>query len=288
MRQLYISQSMTHRSLSLDKYLHEIAKLPRLTADEEVELAQRIRQGSQEAINTLTRANLLFVVSVAKQYQFRGLALLDLIDEGNLGLIKAAKRFDETRGFKFISFAVWWIRQSIIQAVSEQARLVRLPSNKIGLGHRLQTAVSQLEQVHERNPSPEELANVLGIETEQVISAGNQDLHHVSLDLPVGGQEEGSLMDSIADKNAVLPDRGVGHVQSLKIDINRVLGSLNARQKDIICYFYGIGVPYALSLSEIGAKYNMSHERIRQIKDKTLKQLRSSKKIGLLKEYLGA
>lgn len=288
MRQLKISQSITNRgSASLDKYLQEISKVPMISPEEEIQLAQTIRSGDESAVERLTMANLRFVVSVAKQYQFRGLSLPDLIDEGNIGLISAAKRFDETKGFKFISYAVWWIRQSIIQAISDKARMVRLPSNRIGLGNRMQKVFSQLEQEHERAPSAQELSEEMKITIDEVLAVGDANFHYVSLDAPITESSEGSMLDLMADEQSDRTDLKVDHTQSLEIEMKRILQTLNEKQKDILCNFYGIGVLRPLSLQEIGVKYNMTGERVRQIKDKAIKQLRMGQKKDLLKVYLG-
>jgi RNA polymerase primary sigma factor len=287
MRQLAITQSITNRgSLSLDKYLQEISKSEMISIEQEVQLAQAIRSGDKEALDTLTKANLRFVVSVAKQYQFRGLSLSDLINEGNLGLIKAAMRFDETRGFKFISYAVWWIRQSIIQALSEQARMVRLPSNRVSLGNKVQKTFSLLEQVHERAPSSEELATEMHITVEEIQSVTDYHINYVSLDSPNPVTGEESMIETMVDDKALGTDEKVDHLQSLQIEINRCLETLSEREKNILCSFFGIGMPEPLSLGEIGVKYNMSGERVRQIKDKAILHLRSPKKSRLLRSYL--
>ena len=288
MRQLKISKQITNReSQSLDKYLQEIGKVDLLTPDEEVSLAQRIKEGDQFALEKLTKANLRFVVSVAKQYQNQGLSLGDLINEGNLGLIKAAKRFDETRGFKFISYAVWWIRQSILQALAEQARIVRLPLNKVGLTNRIQKAFSQLEQEFEREPSAEELAEVLGMELEEVTSSLGINARHVSMDSPLSEGEESSLLDVLENPNAEKTDADLDHRQSLKLEIDRSLQTLTERQKEVVCYFFGIGVDHPLSLEDIGEKFNLTRERVRQIKDKAITKLRTQQKCHLLRSYLG-
>jgi RNA polymerase primary sigma factor len=288
MRQLTITQSITNRgSLSLEKYLHEIGKVDMISVDQEILLAQAIRGGDKKALDTLTQANLRFVVSVAKQYQFRGLALSDLINEGNLGLIKAAKRFDETKGFKFISYAVWWIRQGIIQALSEQARMVRLPSNRVGLGNRVQKAFSQLEQVLERAPSSEEMAEELHITKEELQSVQDYNVNYISLDSPHPVTGEESMLDSLIDGRANSADEEVSHKQSLEIEVKRCLGLLNEREKNIVRSFFGIGIPEPLTLNEIALKYEMSGERVRQLKDKAIKQLRNSKRSSLLRDFLG-
>lgn len=286
MRQLTITQTITNRGcLSLDKYLQEIGKLEMISIDQEIQLAQAIRNGDEKALDTLTKANLRFVVSVAKQYQFRGLSLSDLINEGNLGLIKAAMRFDETKGFKFISYAVWWIRQSVIQALSEQARMVRLPSNRVNLGHKVQKAFSQLEQLYEREPSSEELASELHISEEEIQSVSDYNTNYVSLDMPSRITEE-SMIDQIADDSSEPADQKVHYDQSLAKEVRRCLESLDKREKDIVCCFFGIGMT-PLTLGEIGVIYNMSGERVRQIKDKAITHLRMPKRSQLLKKYLG-
>jgi RNA polymerase primary sigma factor len=289
MRQLKITKSITNReSQSLEKYLQEIGKVELISPEEEVRLATLIKQGDQRALDRLTKANLRFVVSVAKQYQNQGLSLPDLINEGNLGLIKAAQRFDETKGFKFISYAVWWIRQSILQAIAEQARIVRLPLNKVGLTNRIHKAFSQLEQEFEREPSAEELAEVLNMELDEVESTLGINVRHVSVDTPLSEGEEGTLLDVLINPNAERTDEALDHTQSLKTEIDRSLQTLTERQKDVICYFFGIGVDYPLSLEDIGDKFNLTRERVRQIKDKAILKLRSHQKCNLLRSYLGA
>jgi RNA polymerase primary sigma factor len=289
MRQLKITKSITNReSQSLEKYLQEIGKVELITPEEEVRLARLIKQGDQRALDRLTKANLRFVVSVAKQYQNQGLSLPDLINEGNLGLIKAAQRFDETKGFKFISYAVWWIRQSILQALAEQARIVRLPLNKVGLTNRIQKAFSQLEQEYEREPSAEELADLLNMDIEEVTSSLGINVRHVSMDSPLSEGEESSLIDVLENPNAEKTDAELDHRQSLRLEINRTLQTLTERQKDVICYFFGIGVDHALSLEDIGEKYNLTRERVRQIKDKAITKLKSDHKCHLLRSYLGS
>ncbi len=288
MRQLKITKSITNReSQSLEKYLQEIGKVELVTPEEEVQLAERIRQGDQRALDRLTRANLRFVVSVAKQYQNQGLSLPDLINEGNLGLIKAAQRFDETRGFKFISYAVWWIRQSILQALAEQARIVRLPLNKVGLTSRINKAYSQLEQEFEREPSAEELSEILDIETEEIAATLGIAARHVSMDSPLADGEESTLMDVMHNPNAELADEEVEHNQSLQTEINRSLKTLTDRQQEVIRYFFGIGVDHPMSLEDIGARFNLTRERVRQIKDKALNKLKSNSGSQMLKVYLG-
>ena len=289
MRQLKITKSITNReSQSLEKYLQEIGKVDLITPEEEVRLATLIKQGDQRALDRLTKANLRFVVSVAKQYQNQGLSLPDLINEGNLGLIKAAQRFDETKGFKFISYAVWWIRQSILQAIAEQARIVRLPLNKVGLTNRIHKAFSQLEQEFEREPSPEELAELLGMELAEVESSLGINARHISMDTPLAEGEESTLLDVLENKNADKTDAVLAHNESLKTEIDRTLQTLTERQKDVICYFFGIGVDHPLSLEDIGERFNLTRERVRQIKDKAILKLRSHQKGDLLRSYLGS
>lgn len=289
MRQLKITKSITNReSQSLEKYLQEIGKVELISPEEEVKLAILIRQGDQFALDKLTKANLRFVVSVAKQYQNQGLTLPDLINEGNLGLIKAAQRFDETRGFKFISYAVWWIRQSILQALAEQSRIVRLPLNKVGLTNRISKAYSQLEQEFEREPTSEEIAFLLDIETEEVAATIGAAARHVSMDQPFADGEEGSLMDVLENPNADSTDMDITFKVSLATEIDRSLSTLTDRQKDVIRFFFGIGVDHALSLEDIGERYSLTRERVRQIKDKAITKLRSTSRCKLLRTYLGA
>lgn len=289
MRQLKITKSITNReSQSLEKYLQEIGKVELITPEEEVKLALRIKLGDQQALEKLTKANLRFVVSVAKQYQNQGLTLPDLINEGNLGLIKAAQRFDETRGFKFISYAVWWIRQSILQALAEQSRIVRLPLNKVGLTNRISKAYSQLEQEFEREPTPEELAFLLEIETEEVAATLGVAARHVSMDSPLADGEESTLIDVLHNPNADSSDKELEVYESLNTEITRSLSTLTERQKDVIRYFFGIGVDHPLSLEDIGERFNLTRERVRQIKDKALTKLRSASRCKLLRSYLGA
>ncbi len=288
MRQLKISKSITNReSESLEKYLQEIGKVDLISPEEEVKLAVKIRQGDQAALDKLTKANLRFVVSVAKQYQNQGLTLPDLINEGNLGLIKAAQRFDETRGFKFISYGVWWIRQSIMQALAEQSRIVRLPLNKVGLTNRISRAFSHLEQEFERTPTAEELAFFLDIETEEVSATMNVAARHVSMDSPLSDGEESTLIDVLIDGNAESADKQIMFNDSLKKEIARSLSVLTERQKEVICYFYGINMEQPLSLEDIGMKFCLTRERVRQIKDKALTKLRTASRCHLLKEYMG-
>lgn len=288
MRQLKITKSITNReSQSLEKYLQEIGKVDLITPEEEVNLAVRIKQGDQRALEKLTKANLRFVVSVAKQYQNQGLSLSDLINEGNLGLIKAAQRFDETRGFKFISYAVWWIRQSILQALAEQSRIVRLPLNKVGLSNRISKAYSMLEQEYEREPSTEELAELLEIGIEEVETTLGVAARHVSVDAPFAEAEENSLLDILANPNAEATDAAMEHHYSLRCEINRSLSTLSDRQADVIKLYYGIGVEHPMSLEDIGEKFELTRERVRQIKDKAITKLRSASRCNTLKTYLG-
>lgn len=288
MRQLKITKSITNReSQSLEKYLQEIGKVELLSAEDEVRLAALIRQGDQRALDRLTKANLRFVVSVAKQYQNQGLSLPDLINEGNVGLIKAAQRFDETRGFKFISYAVWWIRQSILQALAEQSRIVRLPLNKVGLTNRINKAFSQLEQEYEREPSAEELADMLELETEEVTATLNISSRHVSMDTPIGDGDDNTLMDVMFNPNADATDEALDHKESLKTEIDRSLNTLTERQQEVIRYFFGIGVDHPLSLEDIGERFNLTRERVRQIKDKAINKLKANTRSKLLKGYLG-
>jgi RNA polymerase primary sigma factor len=288
MRQLKITKSITNReSQSLEKYLQEIGKVELITPEEEVKLATRIKQGDQLALDRLTKANLRFVVSVAKQYQNQGLSLPDLINEGNVGLIKAAQRFDETRGFKFISYAVWWIRQSILQALAEQSRIVRLPLNKVGLTNRIQKAYSLLEQQYEREPSAEELAEVLEMDLEEVAATLGINARHVSMDSPLSEGEENTLIDVLENPNADKTDNELVHNESLKTEIDRSLKTLTERQKEVICFFFGIGVDHPMSLEDIGEKFSLTRERVRQIKDKAITKLKASNRCKMLRTYLG-
>lgn len=289
MRQLKITKSITNReSQSLEKYLQEIGKVELISPEEEVKLATLIKQGDQRALDRLTKANLRFVVSVAKQYQNQGLSLPDLINEGNVGLIKAAQRFDETRGFKFISYAVWWIRQSILQSLAEQSRIVRLPLNKVGLTNRIQKAYSLLEQQYEREPSAEELAEVLDMDIEEVTATLGINSRHVSMDSPLSEGEENTLIDVLENPNAEKTDGELDHTESLKTEINRSLKTLTDRQKEVICYFFGIGVDHPMSLEDIGEKFSLTRERVRQIKDKAITKLRANNRCKTLRTYLGA
>lgn len=288
MRQLKITKSITNReSQSLEKYLQEIGKVDLITPEEEVQLAIRIKQGDQVALEKLTKANLRFVVSVAKQYQNQGLSLSDLINEGNLGLIKAAQRFDETRGFKFISYAVWWIRQSILQALAEQSRIVRLPLNKVGLSNKISKAYSQLEQEYEREPSTEELADILEIGTEEVETTLGVAARHVSVDAPFVDSEDNTLLDVLENPNSEAADSELSHYDSLRCEIERSLGTLTERQRDVIKLYFGIGVEHPMSLEDIGEKFSLTRERVRQIKDKAITKLRTTTRCQLLKSYLG-
>ncbi len=288
MRQLKITKSITNReSQSLEKYLQEIGKVDLLTPEEEVELAKKIKLGDQVALEKLTKANLRFVVSVAKQYQNQGLSLSDLINEGNLGLIKAAQRFDETRGFKFISYAVWWIRQSILQALAEQSRIVRLPLNKVGSLNKINKAFSELEQEYEREPSAEELADILEIPTEEVETTLGVAARHVSMDAPFVEGEDNSLLDLLENNTSPRTDEGLEYFDSLRKEIERSLSTLTDRQADVIKLFFGIGIDHPMSLEDIGDRFGLTRERVRQIKDKAISKLRSASKSKLLKHYLG-
>ena len=286
MRQLKITKSITNReSASLDKYLQEIGKEELITVEEEVELAQRIRKGDRTALEKLTRANLRFVVSVAKQYQNQGLSLPDLINEGNLGLIKAAEKFDETRGFKFISYAVWWIRQSILQALAEQSRIVRLPLNQVGSLNKINKAFSKFEQENERIPSTEELADVLEITKEKIADTLRVSGRHVSVDAPFIEGEDNSLLDVLVNESSPVADRALIN-ESLVREIERALATLTERERDIIKLFFGIGVQ-EMTLEEIGEKFGLTRERVRQIKEKAIRRLRHTSRSKLLKSYLG-
>ena len=285
MRQLKISKQITNReSISIDKYLHEIAKVELLTTDEEVSLARRIKEGDQVALEKLTNANLRFVVSVAKQYQNQGLTLGDLINEGNLGLIKAAKRFDETRGFKFISYAVWWIRQALLQALAEHSRIVRLPLNRVGSLNKIARTFSELEQLYEREPSAEEIAEMLDLAPEEIISSMKLYARHLSMDAPIHG-EELKLLDILendeSDPDALLMS------DSLYKQVQRAISILTQREADVICYYFGVCGTKSLSLEEIGAKLGLTRERVRQIKESGIRKLRKSSPSESLKPYLG-
>ena len=287
MRQLKITKSITNReSASLDKYLQEIGREDLITVEEEVELAQRIRAGDRIALEKLTRANLRFVVSVAKQYQNQGLSLPDLINEGNLGLIKAAEKFDETRGFKFISYAVWWIRQSILQALAEQSRIVRLPLNQVGSLNKINKAFSKFEQENERRPSPEELADVLDIPVEKIADTMKVSGRHISVDAPFVEGEDNSLLDVMINDDSPNADRSLIN-ESLSKEIERVLiFTLSDRERDIVKKFFGLGIP-EMTLEEIGDEFGLTRERVRQIKEKAIRRLRHTSRSRLLKGYLG-
>ena len=285
MRQLKITKSITNReSASLDKYLQEIGRKDLITVDEEVELAQKIKQGDQAALDKLVSANLRFVVSVAKQYQNQGLSLPDLIDEGNLGLIKAAQKFDETRGFKFISYAVWWIRQSILQALAEQSRIVRLPLNQVGSLNKIGKALQRFEQENERRPSPAELAEQLDVPVEKIADTMKVSGRHVSVDAPFVDGEDNSLLDVLPNEDSPMADSSLTQ-ESLSKEVNRALEQLNPRERDILKMFFGIGCQ-EMTLEEIGAKLNLTRERVRQIKEKAIRRLKGQKS-KLLKSYLG-
>ncbi len=289
MRQLKITKSITNReSASLDKYLQEIGREDLITVEEEVELARKIRNGGMEgrrALDKLTKANLRFVVSVAKQYQNQGLSLPDLINEGNLGLIKAAEKFDETRGFKFISYAVWWIRQSILQALAEQSRIVRLPLNQVGSLNKISKALSKFEQENERRPSADELADELGIPEDKIADTLKVQGRHTSIDAPFVEGEDNSLLDILVNPDSPLADRSLVQ-ESLSKEIDRALDTLTLREKEIIQMFFGIG-EQEKTLEEIGDKFNLTRERVRQIKEKAIRRLRTNTRSKLLKTYLG-
>lgn len=287
MRQLKITKSITNReNASLEKYLQEIGREDLINAEEEVKLARRIKQGDQAALEKLTRANLRFVVSVAKQYQNQGLSLPDLINEGNLGLIKAAKRFDETRGFKFISYAVWWIRQSIMQALAEQSRIVRLPINQLGSVNKIKKTFSILEQKFEREPSNSEISIALDLPEESIANTMKISGKHVSVDAPFVTGEEHSLLDVLENPDSPLADRSLMN-ESLGQEINRSLSTLTQRESDVVKLFYGIGCNHSYTLEEIGAKFDLTKERVRQIKEKAIRRLRHNSRSKLLKSYLG-
>jgi RNA polymerase primary sigma factor len=287
MRQLKITKSITNRdSITLDKYLQEIGRVELISSEEEVELAIRIREGDQRALERLTKANLRFVVSVAKQYQNQGLTLPDLINEGNLGLIKAAKRFDETRGFKFISYAVWWIRQSIISAIAENSRMVRLPLNKVGNLTKIKKGIAQLEQELEREPTLQELAEQIELNEEEIETSINIAGRHQSIDAPFVEGEDHGLLDVMENSDSPKADREL-MLDSLKIEIERSLATLTDREADVLKLFFGIGIAHPYSLEEIGDKHGLTRERVRQIKEKALKRLQHNTRSGLLKMYLG-
>lgn len=286
MRQLKISKSITNReSASLDKYLQEIGHEELLTTDEEVELAQRIRKGDKRALERLTKANLRFVVSVAKQYQNQGLSLPDLINEGNVGLIKAAEKFDETRGFKFISYAVWWIRQSILQAIAEQSRLVRLPLNQVGSVNKIARELSRFEQEHERKPSVDEIAERVDLPEDKIADAMKANSRHVSMDAPIADGEDSSMIDFLSGDSSNT-DRELA-IESLKAEVSRILKLLTDKEQKVLRAFFGIDGSPEMTLDEIGEKYNLTRERVRQIKEKALHRLRRNTKNKLLKSYLG-
>ncbi|MEP6261591.1 MAG: sigma-70 family RNA polymerase sigma factor [Gillisia sp.] len=287
MRQLKITKQVTNReTASLDKYLQEIGKVDLITADEEVELAQKIKAGDDKALEKLTKANLRFVVSVAKQYQNQGLTLPDLINEGNLGLIKAAKRFDETRGFKFISYAVWWIRQSILQALAEQSRIVRLPLNKIGSINKINKTFAFLEQSHERPPSAEEIAKELDMTINDVKESMKNSGRHVSMDAPLVEGEDSNLYDVLRSGESPNPDRELLH-ESLRTEIERALETLTPREADVIRLYFGLGDQHPMTLEEIGETFDLTRERVRQIKEKAIRRLKHTSRSKILKTYLG-
>ena len=287
MRQLKITKQVTNReTASLDKYLQEIGKVDLITADEEVELAQRIKAGDQIALEKLTKANLRFVVSVAKQYQNQGLTLPDLINEGNLGLIKAAQRFDETRGFKFISYAVWWIRQSILQALAEQSRIVRLPLNKIGSINKINKTYAFLEQSHERPPSAEEIAKELDMTINDVKESMKNSGRHVSMDAPLVEGEDSNLYDVLRSGESPNPDKELPH-ESLRTEIERALETLTPREADVIRLYFGLGNQHPMTLEEIGETFDLTRERVRQIKEKAIRRLKHTSRSKILKTYLG-
>ena len=286
MRQLKITKSITNReSASLDKYLQEIGKEDLISVEREVELAREIRKGNRAALETLTKANLRFVVSVAKQYQNQGLSLPDLINEGNLGLIRAAEKFDETRGFKFISYAVWWIRQSILQALAEQSRIVRLPLNQVGSLNKINKAYARFEQEHERKPSPEELAEKLQLPADKVADTMRVSGRHISVDAPFVEGEDNSLLDVLVNDDSPIADRTLMN-ESLSTEVERALSTLTDRERDIVKLFFGIG-SQEMTLEEIGEKFGLTRERVRQIKEKAIRRLRQQSRSKLLKSYLG-
>ena len=287
MRQLKITKQVTNReTASLDKYLQEIGKVELISAEEEVELAQRIKAGDRIALERLTKANLRFVVSVAKQYQNQGLTLPDLINEGNMGLIKAAQRFDETRGFKFISYAVWWIRQSILQALAEQSRIVRLPLNKIGSINKINKMYAYLEQAHERVPSAEEIARELDMSVEDVKESMKNSGRHISMDAPLVEGEDANLYDVLRSGESPNPDKELMH-ESLKTEIERALKNLTPREADVIRLYFGLGENYPMTLEEIGETFELTRERVRQIKEKAIRRLKHTSRSKILKTYLG-
>ncbi len=288
MRQLKITNSITNReSPSLERYLQEIGKVELISPDEEVRLAALIRKGDKDALDKLTKANLRFVVSVAKQYQGQGLSLPDLINEGNLGLIKAAQRFDDSRGFKFISFAVWWIRQNILQALAEHSRTIRLPLNKVALKTRIHQAHGLLEQQLERAPSAEELAEMLNMDADEISQSMSYKDSAISLDTPLSEDEDGTLLDTLVNHNAERTEGDLYHKDSLKLELSRSFKLLTERQKETLCYFFGIGIDHPLSLEDIAQKFSLTPERVRQIKDKAISKLRTPQNYNLLREFLG-
>jgi len=287
MRQLKISKQVTNReTASLDKYLQEIGKVDLITADEEVSLAQRIRAGDRAALEKLTKANLRFVVSVSKQYQNQGLSLPDLINEGNLGLIKAANRFDETRGFKFISYAVWWIRQSILQALAEQSRIVRLPLNKIGAINKINKAYARLEQEFEREPNFEEIATLLEISETEVKESIRNSGRHVSMDAPLMQDEDNNMYDVLRSDDIPTPESALIY-ESLRKEVERAISTLTPRESDVIRYYFGLNGSYPMSLEEIGEKFELTRERVRQIKEKAIRRLKTTSRSNILQSYLG-
>ena len=287
MRQLNITKQVTNReTVSLDKYLHDIGKVELITAEEEVELARKIKNGDQAALEKLTKSNLRFVVSVAKQYQNQGLTLPDLINEGNLGLIKAAQRFDETRGFKFISYAVWWIRQSILQALAEQSRLVRLPLNKIGTINKINKAYAQLEQEFEREPKAEEIAKLLDITEAEVKDSLRNASRHLSMDASLTHDDDNNMYDVLKAEEAPTPDKGLLY-ESLKMEINRTISTLPEREAQVIKLYFGLDSKHPMTLEEIGEKFDLTRERVRQIKEKAIRRLKHNSKCKNLKAYLG-
>jgi RNA polymerase primary sigma factor len=287
MRQLKITKSITNReSASLDKYLQEIGKEELISVEEEVELAQRIKKGDRAALEKLTKANLRFVVSVAKQYQNQGLSLPDLINEGNLGLIKAAQRFDETRGFKFISYAVWWIRQSILQALAEQSRIVRLPLNKIGSINKINKAYAQLEQLYEREPNSDEIAHLLEISENEVKESLKNSGRHVSMDAPLVQDEDNTMYDVLKSEESTTPDTGLLY-ESLRKEIERAVSTLTQREADVVRLYFGLNGSHPMTLEEIGEKFDLTRERVRQIKEKAIRRLKHTSRSKILKTYLG-
>jgi len=287
MRQLKITKQVTNReTASLDKYLQEIGKVDLITAEQEVELARRIKQGDKIALEKLTKANLRFVVSVSKQYQNQGLSLPDLINEGNLGLIKAAQRFDETRGFKFISYAVWWIRQSILQALAEQSRIVRLPLNKIGSLNKINKATARLEQKHERTPNQKEIAEELDMTPNEVKESMRNAGRHVSMDAPLIQDEDNTMYDVLKSDEAITPETGLLY-ESLRKEISRAVSTLTKRESDVVQLYFGLNIEHPMTLEEIGEKFDLTRERVRQIKEKAIRRLKHTSRSKILKSYLG-